>query len=75
MDLGRVITAMVTPMNEDFSVNYDRAQEMASCLLENGSESVVEIAASCGYENVSYFNRLFKRKYGITPSRYRRRIL
>ncbi|MBR2784283.1 MAG: 4-hydroxy-tetrahydrodipicolinate synthase [Firmicutes bacterium] len=41
MDLGRVITAMVTPMNEDFSVNYDRAQELASCLLENGSDALV----------------------------------
>ena len=35
MDLGRVITAMVTPMNSDFSVNYDKAQELAGWLLEN----------------------------------------
>lgn len=32
---------------------------------------VVDIAASCGFDNVSYFNRLFKRKYKMTPSQYR----
>ena len=41
MDLGRVITAMVTPMNSDFSVNYDKAQELAGWLLENGSDALV----------------------------------
>ena len=41
MDLGRLITAMVTPMNEDYSVNYDKAQELAAWLLDNGSDSLV----------------------------------
>ena len=41
MDLGRVITAMVTPMNDDFSVNYDKAQELAAWLLDNGSDGLV----------------------------------
>lgn len=41
MDFGRVITAMITPMNDDFSVNYDKAQELAAYLLENGSDGLV----------------------------------
>ena len=41
MQLGRVITAMVTPMNDDFSVNYDKAQELAAWLLDNGSDALV----------------------------------
>jgi AraC-like DNA-binding protein len=32
---------------------------------------VSEIAYSLGYENVSSFNRLFKRRFGVTPSEFR----
>ena len=41
MDLGRVITAMVTPMNEDLSINYEASQKLAEYLLDNGSDSLV----------------------------------
>lgn len=41
MYLGRVITAMVTPLNDDLSVNYDKAQELAAYLLDNGSDALV----------------------------------
>ncbi|MDI6891563.1 MAG: 4-hydroxy-tetrahydrodipicolinate synthase [Actinomycetota bacterium] len=41
MDFGEVLTAMVTPFNPDLSANYDRAQELAVYLIENGSNGVV----------------------------------
>lgn len=41
MDFGRVVTAMITPMNNDFSINYEKAQELAAYLLENGSDALV----------------------------------
>lgn len=41
MDFGEVLTAMVTPFNPDLSANYDRAQELAVYLIENGSDGVV----------------------------------
>lgn len=41
MDFGRVITAMVTPMNKDLSVNYEGAQQLAAYLLDHGSEGLV----------------------------------
>jgi AraC-like DNA-binding protein len=44
---------------------------MASRLLLSSSDNILEIAAECGYDNLSYFNRLFKKKYGVTPSAYR----
>ena len=47
MDLGRVITAMVTPFNNDMSVNYDGAQKLAEHLLDNGTDSLV-ICATTG---------------------------
>ena len=44
---------------------------MASRLLLSSSDNILEVAAECGYENLSYFNRIFKKKYGVTPSAYR----
>ncbi len=38
---GEVLTAMVTPFKEDLSVDYDRAQELASYLIDNGSDGIV----------------------------------
>ena len=39
--------------------------------LQNTEESVTQIALKCGFENLSYFNRLFRRKFGVTPGQYR----
>jgi 4-hydroxy-tetrahydrodipicolinate synthase len=41
MDFGRVITAMITPMHNDFSVDYDGAQKLAAHLYDNGSDALV----------------------------------
>lgn len=41
MKSGQLITAMITPMNEDRSVNYGAAIELAKRLGENGSDGVV----------------------------------
>ena len=46
---------------------------MAGEFLQNTEESVTQIALKCGFENLSYFNRLFRRKFGVTPGQYRGR--
>ena len=46
--------------------------EQAKSLLEAGSMPVEEISAEVGYEDASFFRRLFKRLTGLTPSQYRR---
>jgi 4-hydroxy-tetrahydrodipicolinate synthase len=38
---GRVLTAMVTPFNEDLSINYDVAEKLADHLVNNGSDGLV----------------------------------
>ena len=43
----------------------------AQQLLEDRKLKIVQVARACGYENQSYFNRLFKSHYGITPGQYR----
>ena len=34
--------------------------------------AIDEISAECGYADVSFFRRLFKRLTGLTPGQYRR---
>ncbi|MBE5957361.1 MAG: 2-isopropylmalate synthase [Lachnospiraceae bacterium] len=43
----------------------------ARALLKSGSMTVEAIAESVGYQNVEHFNRLFKKKYGMTPVQFR----
>lgn len=43
----------------------------AAFLLANTALSVSEIAAYVGYENSSYFYRIFAKKFGVTPKKYR----
>ena len=45
---------------------------MAARLLILTNDSILDIALSCGYENLSYFNRSFKKRYKKTPGEYRR---
>ena len=51
-------------------VNEKRLEEAEKQLRES-DKSILEIALDCGFENVTYFNRLFKRKHGIPPGKYR----
>jgi transcriptional regulator GlxA family with amidase domain len=46
--------------------------EEAKRLLEAGELPVDEISFAVGYEDPSFFRRLFKRLTGLTPSQYRR---
>ncbi len=40
-------------------------------LLRATAMPVGEIAAAIGYDNMSYFHRIFQKKYGLTPRHYR----
>ena len=44
---GRVLTAMITPFNDDYSVNYKSAAELAKYLVAHGNDGLV-IAGSTG---------------------------
>lgn len=41
-------------------------------LLICSESSAVEIAQSCGFLNVNYFYTLFKKRYHVTPTEYRK---
>ncbi len=46
--------------------------ERAAVILISTDASVESVIHEVGYENVHYFNRIFKEKYGSLPSIYRR---
>lgn len=48
----------------------DYRLEKAVTWMKNSNLTVSEIAQRCGYQNESYFFRVFKEKYGITPRQY-----
>lgn len=51
----------------------DYRLNMAARMLSSSADPIVAVAGEAGFENLSYFNRLFKRKYHMTPSRYRQK--
>ncbi len=51
----------------------DYRLSMASRMLLSSDDTILMIASDCGYDNLSYFNRIFKKKYGMTPREYRKR--
>ena len=53
----------------------DYRLEVAAKLLTTTSDDIINIAINTGFDNLSYFNRCFKKKYGITPGKYRNPII
>lgn len=43
----------------------------AGFLLRTTSVKVIDICQSVGYENASYFHRIFREYYGVSPHKYR----
>ncbi|MBP5447255.1 MAG: helix-turn-helix domain-containing protein, partial [Treponema sp.] len=49
--------------------------EKAKKLLADDALIIKEISAGVGYNDQNYFSKLFRQKYGETPSEYRQRML
>lgn len=43
----------------------------AACLLRSTEKNVADISVAVGYENISYFHRIFAEAYGRSPKHYR----
>lgn len=43
----------------------------AAYLLTATGMNVLDVALAVGYDNISYFHRIFQKKYGMTPRKYR----
>ena len=59
-------------MGQSFTAYLNNVRlEKAKDMLLNTNDSVIDISDVCGYQNVTYFNRVFKRNTGKTPTQYR----
>ncbi|KRE49095.1 AraC family transcriptional regulator [Paenibacillus sp. Soil724D2] len=67
--IGKMFKSMVGTSFNDH-VTHIR-MEQAKTLLAGTSDTVAQIGEQVGIYNVSYFSTLFKKKYGVTPSRFR----
>lgn len=45
--------------------------ENAKKLLETKHDGIEQIGMKCGYEDMSFFRKVFKRHVGMTPSEYK----
>lgn len=52
----------------------DLRMEKALELLNTTDEKTYQIAASIGYEDPNYFSYVFKKRFGVSPSKYRASI-
>lgn len=59
-----------SPIRHIIRMRIDKAKD----LLGRTSLTVSEVAARCGFENVYYFSRLFRKETSMSPVRYRRSI-
>lgn len=52
----------------------DYRMEKAEEMLRRDNRKITDIAKACGYQNQSYFNKLFKNYYAMTPKQYREKL-
>ena len=45
---------------------------IAARILKTTTQPVIIVASDCGFDNISYFNRKFKEKYGVSPREFRK---
>ena len=56
-----------TPIQYLLTFRLQKAAEELKC---RRGRTVSEIAHSCGFSDASYFNRCFRKAYGVTPTEY-----
>jgi AraC family transcriptional regulator, exoenzyme S synthesis regulatory protein ExsA len=80
-EFARMCNRSVSSFKREFQKHYatspgkwllKRRLQHSATLLQSTSMSVTEIAFNSGFEDLSHFSRVFKEKYGRSPSLYRK---
>jgi len=61
----------MTTVNYINSLRCEKARKM----LDSGNYKIHEVQEKCGFENASYFTRVFKRFCGVTPAQYHKSVI
>ena len=56
-------------------LTQEKRLSQAAFLLKTTKINVADISVAVGYENISYFHRLFSAKFGLSPRKYRSVVL
>ena len=79
-DLAKLCNCSLATFKRTFNELYsespakyitNKKMEKAAQLLQIKSKPIADIAYECGFNNVSNFNKIFKRHFSTSPSRYR----
>ncbi len=79
-DLARLTHSSLATFKRKFSALYQESPakyiltkrlERSSQLLQIKTKPVAEIAYECGFENITHFNKAFRKHFGKTPSAFR----
>jgi transcriptional regulator GlxA family with amidase domain len=60
----------MSPLEYVHTLRLEEAKQM----LESGDDPIEAIAVEVGYQDASFFGRLFRRKVALSPAQYRRRF-
>lgn len=52
-------------------LTQEKRLSRAAFLLRNTTRNIDDVARSVGYDNISYFHRLFQKSFGCSPRKYR----
>lgn len=63
-EIGKTVTEYVTQTRI----------KQALLLLNSTKQSIRDVANQCGFDDINYFSRIFKKYQGISPSSYRKMI-
>lgn len=64
----------LTSENSATYVMHIRLSHAKRLLDQDLNLPVGDVAMRCGFDDVAYFSRIFKKTYGLTPSQFRRRV-
>lgn len=76
-DFANLANRSLSTFKRDFKKHYqttpgkwltNRRLKRSKALLETTEKSIGQVAYECGFENVSHFSRVFKKKFNISPS-------
>ncbi len=65
---SRIFTKHIGVSPQKYLVDY--RLDKAKYLITSGDYSVSEVASSVGYDDIFAFSKIFKKKYGVPPSKY-----
>ena len=65
-----------TRMQKSFAhyLENKRLEKAQALIAKNPKESLTVLAERCGYANIQTFRRAFKKRYGLTPSKFKRQV-